>query len=435
MSNSGCASPGSSEAPTVVQDAAAAVAAAAVGTTVKPRSFPDGRVHIDARFILVGEDRARQDPSGYGKKWLKGIEVAAKQAGLHFVDACDKTEMIAAAAANGGKCASICIGGSGYSTPKPPFTDNFAIAASITNDLCGDTEKAESDPHGVVGTPIKVLVAAGVDSFWAQVLYSNCYPRANLVDANVKRDVPLLKDVMFALGHEVPHYANLVDAEQYKECLDAMQVAQEETGDKPPPEYDAIQIIDKVVYLSGREYRLHGLVAKPELNGELVAVASRSVWRKNAAERVGRVPVVLDRTDSIIFVKPANLGPSKAPPPAPPPLSMYEQDQLAEEAMMAAHAKRVEAQSPSVGAQSPSVEALLKVAAGSGKVFACDLCGAHRPLGYRCCGRYAGTQGQPAVPRRNVHEHPEADEDEVMAFLEASLKRLDAEEKEGGKGE
>jgi hypothetical protein len=57
------------------------------------------------------------------------------------------------------------------------------------------------------------------------------------------------------------------------------------------------------------------------------------------------------------------------------------------------------------------------------RVFACPRCGAHRPLGYRCCGTYMGMNGAEPVPRRNIHEHPDADEDEVADFLEAALAR------------
>ena len=39
-------------------------------------------------------------------------------------------------------------------------------------------------------------------------------------------------------------------------------------------------------------------------------------------------------------------------------------------------------------------------------VYPCGRCGAHRSMGYRCCGRYAGMNGEVPVPRRNVHEHP-----------------------------
>jgi len=56
-------------------------------------------------------------------------------------------------------------------------------------------------------------------------------------------------------------------------------------------------------------------------------------------------------------------------------------------------------------------------------VYECSRCGAHRPLGYRCCGRYCGTGGETLVERRNVHAHPDADEDEVADFLAAALAR------------
>jgi hypothetical protein len=57
------------------------------------------------------------------------------------------------------------------------------------------------------------------------------------------------------------------------------------------------------------------------------------------------------------------------------------------------------------------------------RVFACPRCGAHRPLGYRCCGMYMGMNDAEPVPRRNIHENPDADEDEVLDFLEATLAR------------
>ena len=58
-------------------------------------------------------------------------------------------------------------------------------------------------------------------------------------------------------------------------------------------------------------------------------------------------------------------------------------------------------------------------------VYECPRCKAHRPLAYRCCGMYLGTRGEDPVPRRNVHAHPEADEDEVDDFLAAHITRLD----------
>ena len=62
-------------------------------------------------------------------------------------------------------------------------------------------------------------------------------------------------------------------------------------------------------------------------------------------------------------------------------------------------------------------------AASVQEVYECRSCGAHRPMGYRCCGMYVGTMGEAPVQRRNVHLHPEADEDEVADFLRALLQR------------
>ena len=63
-------------------------------------------------------------------------------------------------------------------------------------------------------------------------------------------------------------------------------------------------------------------------------------------------------------------------------------------------------------------------------VYECPRCKAHRPMGYRCCGLYVGTRGEDPVPRRNVHAHPEADEDELDDFLRATIARLDRQKLE-----
>ena len=57
-------------------------------------------------------------------------------------------------------------------------------------------------------------------------------------------------------------------------------------------------------------------------------------------------------------------------------------------------------------------------------VYACGRCGAHRPAGYRCCGAYAGMNGEEPVQRRDVHDNPDADADEVDDSLQASVARL-----------
>ena len=63
-------------------------------------------------------------------------------------------------------------------------------------------------------------------------------------------------------------------------------------------------------------------------------------------------------------------------------------------------------------------------------IWECRTCGAHRPRGTKCCGRYMGLHdgaGTKVDQRRNIHEHPDADEDEVVDFLQAALARLDRE--------
>jgi hypothetical protein len=274
---------------------------------VKPTELKNGRVHIDARIIANGEQRARKDPEGYGKTWLSTIRRAAEQKGLTFVDPCDKSEMIAAAAANGGKCNTISIGSDASAPPVPPFTKNFAICTAVTNDMMGDRKKAKADPDGVVGnSPLKILVNEGIDSFWAQVLYSNCYPRANLPGACLKTEVPRLKDVMFALGHEVPKFANLVDGEDYIECLRLINANKREQGADVPK--DPFNVVEGVLYREGHQFQLKGLVNKPELNGRRVRVAKCVEWHENAAAHPGRVQVVLEEGGAIIFAKPANLA-------------------------------------------------------------------------------------------------------------------------------
>jgi hypothetical protein len=80
--------------------------------------------------------------------------------------------------------------------------------------------------------------------------------------------------------------------------------------------------------------------------------------------------------------------------------------------------------------QAPAPEQVQCRSVKDGKVYACYRCGAHRPLGYKCCGFYCGTQGESPVERRNIHLHPEADEDEVDDFLAAHLARLNCQRNE-----
>ena len=71
-----------------------------------------------------------------------------------------------------------------------------------------------------------------------------------------------------------------------------------------------------------------------------------------------------------------------------------------------------------------------RMANESDDIWECGQCGAHRPRGTKCCGRYLGLNdgcGTKVERRRNVHAHPDADEDEVADFLQAHLARLDRE--------
>jgi len=75
-------------------------------------------------------------------------------------------------------------------------------------------------------------------------------------------------------------------------------------------------------------------------------------------------------------------------------------------------------------------ERLRALANEADDIWECNQCGAHRPLGTKCCGRYMGLNdgcGTKVEQRRNVHAHPDADEDEVADFLQAHLARLDRE--------
>jgi len=273
---------------------------------VQPYEFRRGKVQIDSKLIAAGERSALHDPDVFGKLWMKRIQREAEDKGLVFVDSCDKSGMIAEAAANDGLCNTISIGRSSSKPPVSPFANNFALCVAITNDICNNVNKAKDDPNGIVGTgPLRILVQEGIDSFWAQVLVSNCYPRANVAGACIKTEVPKLKDVLFALGDSVPHFANLVDGDDYKRCLEALEA-------NPPPSLlnDDHMIVDGVTYESGVEYELHGLVSKPELNGQRVRVAKANTWRENAATHPGRVQVIIKRSKIVIFAKPSNLRPT-----------------------------------------------------------------------------------------------------------------------------
>lgn len=74
-----------------------------------------------------------------------------------------------------------------------------------------------------------------------------------------------------------------------------------------------------------------------------------------------------------------------------------------------------------------SQEIARKIGTQSDICYACGRCGAHRSMGYRCCGAYAGMNGEEPVERRNIHDNPDADEDEVDDFLQATLARIDRE--------
>lgn len=300
--------------------------------TTKPCEFRKGHVRIDARLIAAGEEPAHYDPKGFGTAWLKSIRHAAEVKGLVFVPAVNKEKMVTDANNNGGKCATISIGCRG-SPPKVPFTDNYAMRVAVTNDLCGDKKKAKQDPNGIAGdgsAVLEILVNAGEDSFWAQVLVSNCYPRAHLPDANVASDVPKLKDVLFALGTTVPHFANLIDPDDYARCLDSLNEGKLKKGLSTEAPFkeglgpaassaspsvglaglaDDFNCINLHTYTSGQLYEVHGLVSNPALNGEVVRVSAKDEWRKNALAHPGRVQVTLNAGGAPFFVKPANLRP------------------------------------------------------------------------------------------------------------------------------
>lgn len=308
--------------------------------SVKPCEFRDGRVKISAKLIAAGEKSAHLDPGGFGKNWTAAIRAAAEAKGLQFIPSIDKSAMIADA--NDGKCTTLSIGSHGGEL-QPPFDNCFAMRVTITNDVCRNAEKAKRDPNGIVGVGwLDILVHPGLDSFWAQVLVSNCYPRAHLANPNVENDIPKLKDVLFALGDNVPHFANLVDGEDYKRCLVALNahdIARSRCDDS------SFMTVEGYTYVTGVQYELKSLVKKPELNGRLVRVDTREAWCMNAVAHPGRVQVVLEEGGETIFVLPANLAPHSWRTPlnqAPPPLGMYAMEQLTERAMMQSHAARME---------------------------------------------------------------------------------------------
>lgn len=386
--------------------------------------YRDGRVKIGAQLIAAGEGPAHYDPEGFGKHWRDAIRKEAEAKGLCFVPSVNKEKLIAASEATSPRrCATLVLGSSNKAVDIP-FKGCYAMRVTVTNDICDDEAKARSDPNGIVGTaPMVVLVQPGMDSFWAQVMVSNCYPRAHEPDACLRTEVPKLKDVRFHLSGEVPHFANLVDAADYERCVDMLKkdykgradalrgTARADKADKEADDY-SFRVVEGCTYMGGTQFELKGLAKRPELNGRLVRVASAQEWKKNAAAHPGRVQVVLKEGGETIFVKPANMckPASSVPPPVPKtvPKPVPKPVQPTQDAKEKARSEGLE-------------KIRATIAATSDKVFACMRCGAHRPLGYKCCGYYVGTMGEQPVQRRNVREHPDADEDEVDAFLEAQL--------------
>lgn len=268
-----------------------------------PSELRRGSVTIGAQLIAAGEKPAHFDPDGFGKNWMAAIRTEASAKGLKFVPSMD----IAEAELHDGYWPGITIGA--YEGKiAPPFDGCYAMRVTITNDCCTGAAKEKEDPNGIVGGGwMLILVQPGQSAFWAEVLVSNCYPRAHLPNPDLG-DIPKLKDVLLALGDRVPHFANLVLGEDYKRCVALLEQQQDKLGDAEGRDEHPFDCIKGVTYEGGSSYEVHGLHLE-RLNGEIVQVAPKAKWRKNAAAHPGRVQVSLEGNDTSYFIKPVNLRP------------------------------------------------------------------------------------------------------------------------------
>lgn len=389
----------------------------------KPFELRRGSVRIGAQLIAAGEKPAYFDPEGFGKNWMAAIKSEAQAKGLKFVPSVDKSVIVAEAELHGGNWPGVTIGAYGGKI-KPPFDDCYAMRVTVTNDCCTGAAKEKEDPDGIVGGGwMQILVRPGQSAFWAEVLVSNCYPRAHLPNPDLA-DIPKLKDVLFALGDKVPHFANLVLGEDYQRCAALIEQKHDKLGDTKGFDEHPFDCINGVTYEGGSSFEVHDL-HMARLNGEIVQVATKAKWRKNAAAHPGRVQVTLQADDTSFFIKPVNLRPYRDAIEVRRFLTDQGVDLSYRPGMTMSVASAVARANPS-SRLSKAEARMLAMAQEDGAVFACGRCGAHCLRGHRCCGAYAGMNGEAPVERRNIHEHPEADEDEVDAFLNAKLRELDA---------
>jgi hypothetical protein len=190
---------------------------------------------------------------------------------------------------------------------------------------------------------------------------------------------------------------------------------------------------DDVAYVSG-------LQARTDLNGHAARVC------QVAPRADGRIGVEMFIGQERVWIKPSNLTPipNTAALSHPPFDSMCSMEKTDIGMFFFANenstripgvpgrvmSTRVESAPP---APAPAArtrraqEVARRLSIESDVVYACGRCGAHRSMGYRCCGAYVGMNGEEPVQRRNVHNHPDADEDEVDDFLKATIARLDRE--------
>ena len=177
----------------------------------------------------------------------------------------------------------------------------------------------------------------------------------------------------------------------------------------------------------GDEVVLFNIKSRPEINLTTAKVVSlfpecqRVGIKLSSGEQIkiklANVRLLLDFEEDGIAPEPAP-APEPEPEPAPEPEPKPEPEPEPEPDAKSARAAQ---------ATEVLTEMLRRNSVEANEFYACPICGAHRAQGYRCCGQYLGLNGEAPVAARDIHSHPDADEDEVDNFLQATLARLNKE--------
>ena len=194
--------------------------------------------------------------------------------------------------------------------------------------------------------------------------------------------------------------------------------------------------VEKRPIMPGDVCTISGLVKRVDLNGKtakvLAHVAANGRVHCEITEGVERVRLKLDNLHRVDHA--SRNVPTERVQENPDNTTQVENDYLQKAVMSRPPPNSVLESAPRQKVlDSPPKQEVLKSTANVKKtrafmsalsndvVYECSTCKAHRPLGYKCCGLYIGTMDESPVTRRNVHSHPEADEDEVDAFIQALL--------------